>query len=194
MVMNAPKILRSTAILVLACGVLCATSNAQRRVDGNPNSVPIPAQNPVLDPTAGAHAYGGYLIGIGDIINIRISEEDDVSGRYQVTDTGDVHIPLLSKPVHAAGLTTFDFSNHLADELKQQQILKQPYVTVFIERRMTQNVSLVGPVHRPVIYPLEKPTRFMDIISLSAGLLPNSGSTIVITHLPTEPSKDNPDG
>jgi polysaccharide export outer membrane protein len=152
--------------------------SAQQRVDRN--TVPT---NPSAPPDAdGSKLYGGYVIGVGDIINIRIAEEDDVSGRYQVSESGDVKIPLLEKPVHASGLTTFDFSGKLAHELKQQQILKEPYVTVFIERGMTQNVTVSGPVARPGIYPIERPTRLLDVISMSGGLMPNAGQTITITH------------
>jgi polysaccharide export outer membrane protein len=157
-------------------------THAQARVDGTvPPQTPATAPQPVVD---GSKLYGGYMIGVGDIINIRIAEEPDVSGQYQVSESGDVKIPLLEKPIHADGLSTFDFSGRLAQELKTQQILKDPYVTVFIERGMTQNVTVSGPVARPGIYPIEKPTRLLDVLSMSGGLAPNAGGTITITHAP----------
>lgn len=126
--------------------------------------------------------FGGYLIGVGDILNVQVAEEDEVSGRYQVSDKGDIQLRLLSAPVKASGLTTFQLSKNLEDQLKQQQILKQPYVTVLIERGMTQNVTVVGPVARPGIYPIERPTHLLDILSMSGGLQQDAGQSITINH------------
>jgi polysaccharide biosynthesis/export protein len=174
--MNTKRLL---VVSVLSAFVFSSVTHAQQRVDRvGPPSTSAPPQ-PGAD---GSKLYGGYMIGVGDIINIRIAEEDDVSGRYQVSESGDVKIPLLEKPIHADGLTTFDFSSRLAQELKKQEILKEPYVTVFIERGMTQNVTVSGPVARTGIYPIERPTRLIDVLSMSGGLAPNAGQTITIMH------------
>lgn len=172
-----------TLLIVLSLAALSSYpgARAQQRLER------LPPQNPATPPANGGTLYGGYTIGVGDIINIRIAEEDDASGRYQVSDSGDVHLPLLDQPVHAAGLTTFELSKELATALKQQQILVQPYVTVFIERGMTQNVTVVGPVARPGIYPIERPTRLLDVLSMSGGFSPNAGQTVTITHPPMNP-------
>jgi polysaccharide biosynthesis/export protein len=167
----------------LVGGSAFAQQRAEQRTDRQTAGLTGSAPQPVVD---GSKLYGGYMIGVGDIINIRIAEEDDVSGRYQVSESGDVKIPLLEKPIHADGLTTFDLSGKLADELKKQQILKEPYVTVFIERGMTQNVTVSGLVARPGIYPIEKPTKLLDVLSMSGGLAPNAGQTITITHVAPE--------
>jgi len=170
---------RFLGVSVLSSFALSSGAYAQQRVDRVGPPPASVAQQPGPD---GSKLYGGYMIGVGDIINIRIAEEDDVSGRYQVSESGDVKIPLLEKPIHADGLTTFDFSSRLAQELKKQEILKEPYVTVFIERGMTQNVTVSGPVARPGIYPIERPTRLIDVLSMSGGLAPNAGQTITIMH------------
>jgi polysaccharide export outer membrane protein len=180
------KTKRFLVVSVMSAFALAAVAHGQARVDGtippqNPAGNMQQQQQPGLD---ASKLFGGTMIGVGDIINIRISEEPDVSGQYQVSDSGDVKIPLLEKPIHADGMSTFDFSSKLAQELKTQQILKDPYVTVFIERGMTQNVTVAGPVARPGIYPIERPTRLLDVLSMAGGLAPNAGGTITITHAP----------
>lgn len=174
--MNAKRLL---VVSIMCPFALASAARAQQRVD---RIAPPPASTLPQPDGDGSKLYGGYMIGVGDIINIRIAEEDSVSGRYQVSESGDVKIPLLEKPIHADGLTTFDFSSRLAQELKKQDILKDPYVTVFIERGMTQNVTVSGPVARPGIYPIERQTRLIDVLSMSGGLAPNAGQTITITH------------
>ena len=41
--------------------------------------------------------YGGSLIGVGDILDVRVNNEEDVSGRYQVNQEGKIELPLLSQ-------------------------------------------------------------------------------------------------
>jgi polysaccharide export outer membrane protein len=176
---NKRRLIVVSVMVSLACVSMGRATHAQQRVERA--GTPAPSAAPPME-ADGSKLYGGYMIGVGDIINIRIAEEDDVSGRYQVSQSGDVKIPLLEKPIHADGLSTFDFSAVLSQELKKQQILKDPYVTVFIERGMTQNVTVSGPVARPGIYPIERPTRLVDVLSMSGGLAPNAGQTITITH------------
>ncbi|MBZ5641188.1 MAG: SLBB domain-containing protein [Acidobacteriia bacterium] len=126
--------------------------------------------------------YGGYMIGIGDILNIHVNDEDSISGTYQVDQTGNVRVPLLADPIPAAKSTTFEFANRLSTSLKQQDILREPAVTVLIVRGMTQNVSVLGAVMRPGSYPIEKPTTLVDVISLAGGLAPNAGKSATVTH------------
>jgi polysaccharide export outer membrane protein len=131
---------------------------------------------------SGPVVYGGYQIGVGDVLDIHVNDEDDISGKYQVDQDGKVKISLLPNAIQAAGSTTFEFASRMSDELKQNQILREPSVTVLILREMTQNVSVMGAVMRPGVYPLEKPTGLMDVISAAGGLAPNAGNTLTITH------------
>jgi polysaccharide export outer membrane protein len=151
-----------------------AQVNAQNRTTANtPNRT---ADNPIPS------VYGGYQIGVGDILDIHVNDEDDISGRYQVDQDGNVKISLLRKPIPAAGTTTFQLASLMSEELKQQQILRDPSVSVLILREMTQNVSVLGAVLRPGVYPIEKPTTVMDLISQAGGLAPNAGNTVTVMH------------
>jgi len=117
------------------------------------------------------------------VLQLRVVNEDDLSGQYQVNASGNIQVPLLSKPIHTAGLSTFELSTKLAEELKSQGILNQPEVTIFILRSMSHNVTILGSVSRPGVYPLEKPnTTLLDARSMSGGLLSTAGPTMTIAH------------
>jgi len=130
----------------------------------------------------GSDLYGGSSIGVGDILDIRVADEDALTGRYQVDQDGLVKMPLLKGNVHAAGLTTFELSKQLQGELKDQQILREPAVTVFIVRGMSQNATVLGAVAKPGIYPLEQPTTLLELFSRAGGLQANAGREVTITH------------
>ncbi len=172
---------RSTRILMILAAFVVANAltaaaqvNTQNRSTVNVPNRSADNSNPVV--------YGGYQIGVGDVLDIHVNDEDDISGRYQVDQDGNVKVSLLSKPVSAAGATTFQLATKLSDELKAQQILRDPSVSVLILREVTQNVSILGAVMKPGVYPIEKPTTVMDLISLAGGLAPNAGNSLTVTH------------
>jgi polysaccharide export outer membrane protein len=162
------------ALILLNALTVAAQVNSQNRT-----TVAVPTRSADSPNTP---VYGGYQIGVGDVLDIHVNDEDDISGRYQVDEDGNVKVSLLSTPILAARSTTFQFSSRLSDELKKEQILRDPSVTVLILREMTQNVSVLGAVMRPGVYPIERPTTVVDLISLAGGLAPNAGNSLTITH------------
>jgi polysaccharide biosynthesis/export protein len=145
------------------------------------NRTTIPAPNRASDQPI-SNFYGGYQIGVGDILDIHVNDEEEISGRYQVDQSGKVKISLLSGSLDAAGTTTFDLASRISDELKKQQILRDPSTTVLILRAVTQNVSILGAVVRPGVYPVEKPSTLLDVVSQAGGLAPNAGNSLTIFH------------
>ncbi len=175
--------------LVVALAVFCVKPSRAQIPVGTlppPNS---PAQAPDIAPPP---TYSGYMVGVGDVLQIRVIDEDDVSGQYQVNSVGNIQLPLLSSPIHAAGESTFELSKQIADALKTQGILRQPEVTTFILRSMSHNVTILGEVSRPGVYPLEKQnTTLLEAISMSGGLLTTAGPTLTIAHHSDEPGLKN---
>jgi polysaccharide export outer membrane protein len=169
------RILMILAAFVLASAISAAAQvNSQNRGTMNPPSRSPDNPTPVV--------YGGYQIGVGDVLDVHVNDEDDISGRYQVDQDGNVKVSLLAKPVPAAGATTFQLASRLSDALKEGKILRDPSVSVLILREVTQNVSILGAVMRPGVYPIEKPTTVMDLISLAGGLAPNAGNSLTVSH------------
>jgi polysaccharide export outer membrane protein len=168
-------------VLLALAAFTCGTTRVSAQAV-NPNRTAPPSSTATPQNVVGGEIYGGYMIGVGDILDIHVNDEERVSGRYQVDQDGKLSVPLLSGAIPAAGTTTFELSTRLREELKKQDILREPAVTVLIVRGMTQNVSVLGAVMRPGTYPIEKPTSIMDIISLAGGLAPNAGSTATVSH------------
>jgi polysaccharide biosynthesis/export protein len=177
---------RTSSLLIAAALVLTINVrvNGQTKTPNRPETTAPPRPQDA----AGSQVYGGYVIGAGDILDIHVNDEENVSGRYQVDQDGKVKVSLLAAAIPAAGTTTFDLASRLRDELKKQDILRDPAVTVLIVRGMTQNVSVFGAVMRPGTYPLEKPTTLVDLISLAGGLAPNAGRTLTLSRA-GEPAK-----
>jgi polysaccharide export outer membrane protein len=140
--------------------------------------------------TFGATGFGGSSgfgsgaagpIGAGDLVEMSVFDTPELSGKLRVSNTGDVILPLVGT-LHLQGLTAAEAQALIRQKLIDGGFLKDPQVTVFISEYATQNVSVVGEVHKPGIYPAFGTHRLLDYLSLAEGLTPLAGTAIVITH------------
>lgn len=94
----------------------------------------------------------GYVIEPGDLLDIRVFGQENMSARARVRHDGKVSLPMLSD-VHAAGYTPVVLSQQLQSRLKD--FINNPLVTISLEERRPLTISIVGEVARPGAYPLE---------------------------------------
>jgi polysaccharide export outer membrane protein len=121
------------------------------------------------------------LIGAGDLVEMSVFDTPELSGKLRVSNTGDVILPLVGT-IHLQGLTAGEAQTLIRQKFIAGGFLRDPQVTVFISEYATQNVSIVGEVHKPGIYPAFGTHRLLDYLSLAEGLTPLAGTAIVITH------------
>ncbi len=128
-----------------------------------------------------------YTIGPGDVLTITIGDSPEMSGKYRVSDSGDIAIPLLPSPVKAEGLTPAGLSTAIAAALKNADLLRDPMVNVFVEEFHSRNVTVLGAVAKPSVYPLDRPTTLLEVISLAGGPAATAGNTVTVVR-PAHPS------
>ena len=107
---------------------------------------------------------GEYRLGPNDVLGITVYRESELSRTVRVSSDGCISYPLLGK-VKVEGLTVFELENDLTERLKKY--LKNPQVTVFIQRYSTITVS--GQVEKPGAYPLKEDLTVIEAISLAGG-------------------------
>lgn len=156
------------ALVVLAAAVTVFASGEK-----------VPAANPAQ---ATRPVAADYTIGPGDVLTVTIGDSPEMSGRYRVSDSGEIAIPLLPQPVKAEGLTPAGFSRSLAGALKKAELLRHPIVNVFVEEFHSRNVTVLGAVAKPSVYPLDRPTTLLEVISLAGGPTPQAGNTVTVVH------------
>jgi len=105
-----------------------------------------------------------FIIGPGDVLNIFVWKEPDVSRSVPVRPDGKISLPLVND-LQAMGLTALQLRNMITDKLKG--FIAEPNVTVTIEKVNSQKVTVMGEVTTPGAQPLTGPTRIMDILATS---------------------------
>ncbi len=114
-----------------------------------------------------------YVIGPGDIIDVRQWKNPDVSGRVRVLPDGNISVPLLGQ-VQAAGLTARALRDKLAKGLEKYiaQSADMPTLTVAVDEFQSYSISIVGEVSQPGHYQPGHYVTVLDAIALAHGLTP----------------------
>ncbi len=124
-------------------------------------------------PSAEARIIEDFVIGAGDILNVFVWKEPEVSKSVPVRPDGKISLPLLND-VQASGLTTLQLKRVLEERLGK--FFSEPNVTVTVETVNSQKVTVMGEVNTPGPRPLAGPTRVMDILA-TAGFTPFAKTT-----------------
>jgi polysaccharide export outer membrane protein len=107
-----------------------------------------------------------FVIGNGDVLNINVWKQPDLSRAVPVRSDGKVSLPLIGE-VMAAGQTPAKLEEQLTSMFKPY--LAEPEVTVIVEQINSQKFNILGRVAKPGSYPLVNPTTVLDAIALAGG-------------------------
>lgn len=119
-------------------------------------------------------AGSDFVIGSGDVLNIFVWKEPEVSSKsVPVRPDGKISLPLVND-VQASGLTALELKKALEEKLSK--FFAEPNVTVTVETVNSQKVTVMGEVTAAGPKPLAGPTRVMDILATS-GFTPFAKTT-----------------
>jgi polysaccharide export outer membrane protein len=140
-----------------------------------PPVVAAPAPAP-----ADAPATGEYGVGPGDVLEVNVIGNDDLSRIPTVQTNGAITYPLLGE-VQVAGLTVAEIRRKLTNLLEKDYLVK-PQVEVKVREFNSQYVSVVGEVNSPGRKPLRGRTRLIDALLESGGFKASASAEVMITR------------
>jgi polysaccharide export outer membrane protein len=111
------------------------------------------------------------VIGPGDVLNVRVFNNDQLSSRAKVRNDGKITLPLLHD-VQAAGVTPLDLAGILEAQLKD--LVRNAVVTVSIDEKKPGSVLVVGEAVRPGVYPLDFDAGVLQALVSAGGLTPDA--------------------
>jgi len=109
---------------------------------------------------------GEYVIGVGDSINIKVYEQEPVSGSIKIRRDGRIALPLAGELL-AAGKHPSQLALEIEGRLKQYIVT--PRVTVNIETSQPITVSALGEIMHVGTITLDPPARLIDALALAGG-------------------------
>ena len=122
-------------------------------------------------------------IGPGDLLDVTMFEDPELSGHFRVDANGDVVVPLIGR-IHVAGLTAEQAETRIEKGYVTAGILTpdSSHATVFIAEYATQGIVVNGEVKSPGVYPALGVRMLNDVIAAAGGVTPLAASKVIITH------------
>jgi polysaccharide export outer membrane protein len=105
-------------------------------------------------------------LGPGDVFEVRVFEEPDLSGAYRVDEAGKIDYPLVGR-VLVAGRLPGEVAEDLTSRLRS--FVKSPQVSVYVRETNSKRVTVYGQVQRPGTFPYTYPMTVSQAISLAGG-------------------------
>ena len=176
--------MRVKLCLVVAIGLACMLAGFSRAQEPQQqqSSNPTTAQNSSLD-IQGSKAY---LLGPGDVLDIRVFGQPDLStNSAQIDSDGNLSsLPFLETPIPAKCRTDKDIQKDIAKAYAK--FVNNPQVSVRIaERNSRQPATVFGAVRQSMRIEMKRKVRLNEIIAASGGFTERASGTIQILH--TEP-------
>lgn len=120
-------------------------------------------------------------IGNDDLIGITVYDSPELTRTVRVSSEGNISLPMVKQPLHAAGLYPSDLEKVVADALTEDHVLVDPVVTVSIVEYRSHPITVVGAVKMPLTFQATGNVTLLDAISRAQGLADNAGSEILVT-------------
>jgi polysaccharide export outer membrane protein len=127
------------------------------------------------------------VVGPGDVFDVRVYDEEDLSAEYRVENDGTIDFPLVGR-IEVAGLVPTVIAERIRDRLRDGQFLIAPHVSVRVQEYNSRRVSVIGAVREPGSYPIGSRMGVVEAVSLAGGFtaLANRDATLLTRRIEGE--------
>lgn len=174
--------MKTKLCLVVAIALACVLGGLIRAQEPQQTSAPSTSTSSALD-LQGSKAY---LLGPGDVLDIRVFGQPDLStSNAQIDSDGNLSsLPFLEKPIPAKCRTDKEVQKDIA--AAYAKFINNPQVSVRIaERNSRQPATVFGAVRQSARVEMKRKVRLNELIAVSGGFTERAAGTIQILH--TEP-------
>lgn len=174
---------------VILAIVLCAPNAAWTQVgvpqpQTQPSQQGAPGRRPQAQaaqlPALAESLRPNYVLGPGDVIQIRgLGEQDFGERTFRIETNGEIVLPIVES-IRVAGLTVDQFQTELNNKLRAYY--RNPQAIVTLVQFRSEPVFFIGAFNAPGIYPLQGRRTLVEMMTLVGGLAPNASRHIRLTR------------
>ena len=119
-------------------------------------------------------------LGPGDVFEVRVLGEKDLTGKYQVSPEGTIRFPFIGTLL-VRGKEADTVAREISDALREGQYLLNPQVSIFVDESKSKRVSILGAVAKPGTLPIVPGMTVVQAVSNSGGFtaLASKDDTVV---------------
>lgn len=122
--------------------------------------------DPTMASPAKEASEHGFILGIGDEVNITVWKHDDLNRVLRIDPAGKIFYPLVGE-IQAAGLSTNELREIIAKGLAGYIV--DPQVNIEMQVFRSQKVYVLGEVRQPAVLPFHDPMHVLDALLLAGG-------------------------
>lgn len=164
-----PMIIRALVLLSLVVTAACPRFSREPPVSASVVSPP-PAERLAS------------RLGAGDVFEVRVVQEPELSGLFRVGAEGDVDFPFCGR-VSVEGLHAAEVVQRLRDCLRRGY-LRDPQVTVLEREYNSKKIMVFGHVQQPGAFVFENEMSVVHAITLAGGFSPFAQrNRVVVTRV-----------
>jgi polysaccharide export outer membrane protein len=168
--------MRKLAVAIVMVPSLLSIAAAAQRLS-SPQPGPVSPAAPVA---IGGSNLPFQRIGASDLVHLAVDDSPELSQTFRVDQHGNLNLPLLNKPIAAAGLMPDALRDKIVASLKAQHLLVNPVVDVSVVEYRSRDVIVAGEVKTPMTIQELGDLRVLGAISQAGGLLPDAGPEIIL--------------
>jgi polysaccharide biosynthesis/export protein len=172
-----------SVLLVLALCSLASVAAAQES-GGSAPQVPAAGSGSYGAPSLDSMGVRKYLLGPGDVLDLRVYNEPQFNGPLVVDDEGNVAIPFIETPIRAQCRSDREIKVDVVKALAR--FLNKPQVSLRVTEAKSRPPAVVfGAVRSPSRVQMQRRVKLLDLLATSGGITEAAGGDIQVFH--TEP-------
>lgn len=167
--------------LLLVIAFVCVLAGSAFAQQSQSEQTSAPPPQPGLD----IQGIKTYLLGPGDVVDVRVFGQPELSSSAQVDGDGNLSaLPFLDTPIRAKCRTDKEVQKDVT--LAYAKFINNPQVSVRIsERNSRQPATVFGAVRQATRIEMKRKVRLNELMAVSGGFTERAAGTIQILH--TEP-------
>lgn len=150
----------------------------------------IPAASPAAPPSSPAVATSdkvvsltdGYVLGVGDVVEISVLGRDEFHPRIQVQTDGTIQLPYLHS-VKASDLTVLQLRDKVTKLLRDGGYYTDPVVNVSVVSYAARYVTVLGAFTNPGLIPVDRAYHVSEILARAGGAKPDADDEIQLRRV-----------
>lgn len=133
--------------------------------------------------------FSDYRLGPGDLIEITVFGVEELRQTRRISTSGAINVPLL-EAFQVSGLTVSELERLLARRWEEEDLVKDPQVSVTVLEYESKPVVVLGVVNRPGEYQLKRGLHLVDLLALAGGIQQERAEGIAVIQR----SRENGEG
>lgn len=172
---------RRSFLLVAFVGTILLSNLVTAQEQDQPG--PPAVQPPSVQSQGSVDSQGirRYQLGPGDVLDIRVFGQSDLSGQFEIDSEGNLLLPFIDSPLKATCKTDTELKQEIVEAYSK--FIKSPQISVRTVGRNSRPPAIVfGAVRVPQRVQMYRKVRLSELITLSGGFTERANGNIQVLH------------